>query len=53
MPTAEERLAAHEATLAQMHARLGQIEARVSGLEYRLLAVGGVLGALMTLYQCW
>jgi hypothetical protein len=39
----------HDATLAQMHERLGSIERRLDRLEHRLLAVGGVLGVLMTI----
>jgi hypothetical protein len=53
----EEKVAAHETTLSHMNERLGsiesrllRIESRLSGLERRMLAVGGVLGLLMTLY---
>lgn len=49
----EERLAGHDATLAQMNERLGGIEGRLTGLENRLLAVGGALGVLMTIYKFW
>ena len=54
----QEKVAAHDATLAQMNERLGSIEARLtnietrlSGVESHMLYVGGVLAVLMSLHQ--
>jgi hypothetical protein len=58
MERMEEKVAAHDATLAQMNERLGSIEARLTGIEARLsgvesrmLYVGGALAVLMSLYK--
>jgi hypothetical protein len=58
MERMEEKVAAHGATLSHMNERLGSIESRLldiesrlSGPKHRILAVGGVLGLLMTLYK--
>jgi tetrahydromethanopterin S-methyltransferase subunit G len=48
---AHDKVVAHDATLDQMNARLGSIERRLDSLENRMLAVGGFLGVLMTVYK--
>jgi hypothetical protein len=50
-PEARDKVIAHDATLTQMNERLGSIERRLDSLENRMLAVGGFLGILMTVYK--
>ena len=44
MERMEEKVAAHDATLAQMNERLGSIEARLTSIEARMATKGELRG---------